>query len=172
MDGAPAGRTFSVDASYGLRWRRAGWICLAVSLFLVLAGAAMLTVGSVLGAWPLLAGFLGLFAGAFILRGAARSEKSVYRLEVGPQEMTVTWRDQVTRLPWDSLQWATVTHHGRESDDLEVLPEPGFRPTLPPNARPRPSRRVAGQISVFSLSLLGAARAECLAEIGRHIPLR
>lgn len=172
MDDAPAGRAFVVNPAYGLRWRRGGWICLAVSLFLVLAGAAMLTVGSVVGAWPLLVGFLGLFIGGFILRGGARAEKSVYRLEVGPEALTVVWRDQVTTLPWARLQWATVTQGGARADDLEVLPEPDFRPDLPRRARPKRSHHAPGQLNVFPLGLLGEARSECLTEIGRHLTLR
>lgn len=172
MDGATTGRTFSVDPSYGLRRRRAGWTCLGVCIFLVLAGATMLTVGSVIGAWPLLVGFLGLFVGAFILRGTAQTEKSTYRLEVGPEELTVVWRDQVTRLPWARLQSATVTKSGRRSGDLEVLLEPDFRPGLPSKAWPKPGRRGSGQLTVFPLSILGDARAECLAEIRRHITVR
>lgn len=171
MDDAAAGRAFAVNPAYGLRWRRGGWICLAVSLFLVLAGAAMLTVGSLVGAWPLLVGFLGLFIGGFILRGGARAEKSVYRLEVGPEALTVVWRNQTTALPWARLQWATVTRRGAR-EDLEVLPEPGFRPRLPRRARPTRSRHTPEQLNVFPLGLLGDARAECLAEIGRHLTLR
>ena len=144
---------------------------MGVSVFLLLAGAAMLTVGSLVGVWPLLAGFLGLFVGGSLLRGGARSKKSRYRLEVGPEELTVVWRDHETRLPWPRLQWATVVRDGPRSD-LEVLPEPDFRPVLPRNARPRPSRRAPDRLDVFPLSTLGAAQAECLAEIRRHLTVR
>lgn len=172
MEEATAGRVFSVDSSYRRRWRRVGWICLAAGIVLLVVGAALLTFGAAIGGAGVVLGLFGILIGSFTVRGAATTEKATYRLEVGAEELTVVWRDQVTKLPWDRLQWATVTRNGRWSDNLEVLPAPDFRPVLPANARPKPSRRVPGQLDVFSLSILGDAQADCLAEVGRHITLR
>jgi hypothetical protein len=51
-------------------------------------------------------------------------------------------------------------------------PRPDFRPVLPRNASPHPSKRTPGLLRVFSLSMLGPAKADCIAEVARYIEVR
>jgi hypothetical protein len=142
--------------------------------FLVLVGLVLIAVRTADARAALVTalGVVVLLISGLLARGLSTSARSAYRLEVGPRELTVVWRDQVTRLPWTDLEYAEVTWNGPASADLEVRPRPDFRPVLPRNARPRPSRRKPGQLTVFSLSPLGPLMPECVGDVSQHIDLR
>ena len=85
--------------------------------------------------------------------------------------LVVTWRDQVTELPWADLDHGLVVGNGPLSRILEVTPRPGIRYELPRNARPRISRQRPGNLEVFILSILGERQDACLADISAHVPI-
>jgi hypothetical protein len=165
-------RAFSVDPAYQRLWLRRAGVCLAVGVGLIAVGVALFAAGFSSGVPLAVLGVLCLPVGALIGSGVRTTRARAYRLEVGPDGLTVIWRDQSTHLPWALLEYATVTRNGPLSTDLEVRPRPDFRPVLPDNARPRTSKRTPGLLSVFSLDLLGPAQADCLGEVASYIELR
>lgn len=166
-------RTFTVDPAYRRLWLRRGTVCLVVGASLAVIGVVLFAVGVPSpAAFSATLGVLLLLVGALIRAGGSVTQKKAYQLEVGPEGLTVVWRDQVTPLPWARLEYTKVTKNGPWSVDLEARPRPEFSPVLPRNASPRPSKRTPGLLHVFSLNILGPAQADCLAEVERYIQVR
>lgn len=166
-------RVFTVDPAYRRLWMRRATISLATGAGLVAIGAALFAahVKSFAPAAVVL-GAAALLFGVLVRVGGSATRRMEYRLEVGPEKLTVVWRDQVTHLPWTGLEYAKVSWNGSASTDLEARLRPDFHPELPRNASPRPSRRTPGLLHLFSLSMLGSTQADCVAEVARYIEIR
>src|SRR5882757_8010143 len=166
-------RSYAVSANYQESWVRKARICLLIAAVLIVLGGAGVAAGAV-GA-GLVAVLLGVVVGGMgllIRRGIASTRRYGYALAVASDQLTVTWRDQVTELPWADLDRGLVVTNGPLMRTLEVTPRPGVRYVLPRNARPRPSKQRPDNLDVFILSILDEKQAECLADISEHLPVQ
>lgn len=162
-------RTYAVSANYQASWWRRGSISAVIGVVLIVVGVGGLAVGSGSAALALV---IGVVVGAFglvINNGVRTTRRRAYSLKVAPDRLVVTWRDQVTELPWADLDHGLVVTNGPMMRTLEVTPRPGVRYVLPRNARPRPSKQRPDNLEVFILSVLGERQAECLADISDHL---
>jgi hypothetical protein len=113
-----------------------------------------------------------ILACLLVRAGVGVTDRHRYALTVAPDELAVTWRDQVTRLPWRDLEYGVVVENGPTMRVLEVRPNPGVRYVLPRNARPRPSRQRPQNLEVFILSFLGDQQGECIGVVAGHLDIR
>src|SRR5882757_6130234 len=157
-------RSYAVSANYQESWVRKARICLLIAAVLIVLGV----VGVAAGAVGVVVGSMGLL----IRRGIASTRRYGYALAVASDQLTVTWRDQVTELPWADLDRGLVVTNGPLMRTLEVTPRPGVRYVLPRNARPRRSKQRPDNLDVFILSILDEKQAECLADISEHLPVQ
>jgi hypothetical protein len=166
-------RSYAVSANYQQSWARRVSICLITALVLIVLGVLAAAIGAApSGLLLLIVGVVVGGAGLLILRGISSTRRYKYALTVAPDRLVVTWRDQVTELPWADLDHGLVVANGPLSRVLEVTPRPGVRFELPRNARPRTSQQRPGNLDVFILSILGEQQGDCLADISKHIQLQ
>jgi len=166
-------RSYAVSANYQESWVRKARICLLIAAVLIVLGVVGVAAGAVgAGLVALLVGVVVGGMGLLIRRGITSTRRYGYALAVASDRLTVTWRDQVTELPWADLDRGLVVTNGPLMRTLEVTPRPGVRYVLPRNARPRPSKQRPDNLEVFILSILGEKQAECLADISEHLPVQ
>jgi len=165
-------RSYAVSANYQQSWARKALTCLVVAAVVIVLGVAAAAIGAAgPGAVLLIVGVVAGGAGLLIRQGITSTRRHQYALTVAPDRLVVTWRDQVTELPWADLDHGLVVGNGPLSRILEVTPRPGIRYELPRNARPRMSRQRPGNLEVFILSILGERQDACLADISAHVPI-
>ncbi|HZE49542.1 MAG TPA: hypothetical protein VE074_08245 [Jatrophihabitantaceae bacterium] len=166
-------RSYAVSANYQESWVRKARICLLIAAVLIVLGVVGVAAGAVgAGLVALLVGVVVGGMGLLIRRGIASTRRYGYALAVASDQLTVTWRDQVTELPWADLDRGLVVTNGPLMRTLEVTPRPGVRYVLPRNARPRRSKQRPDNLDVFILSILDEKQAECLADISEHLPVQ
>lgn len=164
--------SYTVATNYQAAWARKAGTTLAIGAVLIILGVVGLIAGVGSAAVALVVGLLAGGAGLLIRHGVTTTRRHRYALTVAPDRLVVTWRDQVTELPWAELTGGLVVANGPWMRTLEVTPRPGVRPVLPRNARPRPSKQRPDNLDVFILSVLGERENEAVAAVSRHLPMR
>jgi hypothetical protein len=165
-------RSYAVSPAYQASWQRRGVTSLVVGAVLFVVGVLGVVVGVGSAALALLIGLVVGGVGLVINAGVRSTRRHRYSLAIASDRLIVTWRDQVTELPWADLDHALVVANGPLLRTLEVQPRPGDRFVLPRNARPRQSRRRPDNLDVFILTILGEQQTDCVADIAGHVPVQ